>query len=177
MAELVEPIIAGRDIEVGYRAQVPYVKVKIFVDAAAEAAVIEQIDRALDQYVVARGPVDLADELLERWPHPQLHVVDQVTQLHLINRLFGAQRLRQERGVQTPEILFYSTHEPASVGSGFVLNYMADELHTELHLAKKVETDKRRLPFKLKLDSERGRRAAAEWAIWHGVKTLRAGSV
>ena len=173
VADLVEPLLSERDVEVGYRAQVPYVKVKIFVDPAVDAALIQGIERALEPWIVAHGTGDLADELLERWPHPELHVVDHVTRLNLINRLFEAQRARQEANRPTPDVLFFATHEPTDVGTGLVLNFSGDELHTELHALGRVRTDKRRMMFKMKLDSDRGRRAAAEWAIWHGVKTLR----
>ena len=175
VADLVEPLLVGHGVEVGYRAQVPYVKVKIFVDPEKHAGLITAVEAALEPWIVAHGTQDLADELLERWPHAELRVVDHVTRLNLINRLFEAQRVRLDAGTKTPEVLFFATHEPAHVHSGVVLNFSGDELHTELHLFGTVQTDKRRMPFKVKLDSERGRRAAAEWAIWHGVKTLRSG--
>ncbi|MGZ3723025.1 MAG: competence/damage-inducible protein A, partial [Bdellovibrionales bacterium] len=117
VAELVEKAIHGTGLEVGYRAAVPYVKVKVFADRtnAKHSDAVNKIEASLAPYIVARGLEDLAEELLKLWPRPELTVWDFVTDNHLSARLYSAQRdlgLKREKypslnvhAVQTSETL------------------------------------------------------------------------
>lgn len=166
IAELVEGVIAGQGIEVGYRAQVPYVKVKLFVDPAQHALVIPEMERVLAPFLVARGFDDLAEELLRRWPLPELHVFDDVTGGLLFTRLLK---------FKTPTYPKLALHATApGTGYGLTLGAREGNLITEVRLPRGTVTEERTLPFKITLASERGQRSAAEWAIWAAVKRLRA---
>jgi nicotinamide-nucleotide amidase len=166
VAELVEKVIAGQSLEVGYRAQVPYVKVKLYLNLGTHAGVIKSMDQVLAPYLVGRGTQDLAEELLQRWPVPELHIHDEVTEGLLSLRLLKA------KSTQIPRIGLHIS-APAA-GYGMFLSNKDGDLVTELRLPTGVITEQRTLPYKVPLASERGRRSAAEWAIWSCVKALRA---
>lgn len=176
VAELVEKAIAGHDVEVGYRAQVPYVKVKIFVDPVKSEKVIAEIDRVLAPFIVGRGLHDLADELLSLWPDPEMNVFDQLTGSVLAQRLFEA---RARAGAKGPQLQFHSGSKVLARGeSGLCIASKGETLVSNLvldvpGLPRSIQEEKV-LPYKTKLDSERGRRSAAEWAIWFAVRNLRA---
>jgi molybdenum cofactor synthesis domain-containing protein len=164
VAEKVEPAIAGRGIEVGYRAQVPYVKVKIFVTPSQKDAV-DAVENALKPWIVARGFEDLAEELLLAWPKPELRVADPVSGANLADRLFAAHAALIKRKAKIPELKF------ANHGAG------ALELASEgedLIVKTPWGTERKSLPYKLPLNSERGKRSAAEWAIWTALCALNA---
>lgn len=165
IAELVESVIAGEEIEVGYRAQVPYVKVKIYVDPVERAGVVAQIDAKLERFIVARGTEDLAEELLRRWPQPELTVFDPVTDTLLISRLLKA------KGEDGPRLALHASS--SETGYGIFTSYVDDDFVTEMRLPGRTERTRTTLPYKTALRSARGRRSAAEWVLWNCVKALR----
>jgi molybdenum cofactor synthesis domain-containing protein len=164
VAEKVEPTIAGRDIEVGYRAQVPYVKVKVYV-APSEKDVVEAIESALKPWIVARGLEDLAEQLLLAWPEPELKIADAITGVNLIDRLSAAHAALAKKKAKIPELIF------ANHGAGALeLSNEGEDLIVKTPWGSQRKT----LPYKLPLNSERGKRSAAEWAIWTALCALRA---
>ncbi|MBX3023148.1 MAG: competence/damage-inducible protein A [Bdellovibrionales bacterium] len=166
VAELVEATIKGLDLEVGYRAQVPYVKVKVYLDPHKDRAVVEGLEKVLAPFVVGRAFEDLAEELLQRWPLPDLHVCDALTERVLFERLLKAAPNRSPR-------LALDLSAPVH---GLVLRADGEEFVTEVRLPSGVHLERKILPYKLKLDSERGRRSAVEWAVWSAVRALRSQS-
>lgn len=169
VAEAVEPLIQGHDLEVGYRAQVPYVKVKLFVDPIKNKDLIELLEKTLEPWLVARGFDDLAEQLLLSWPKPELVVADQVTQEALMSRLLGAraQLVRQKR--HSPLLKFDSSAQKAD----FILSCVGEEFQVSVF---DQEAGRKVLPYKVSLNSERGRRSATEWSIWMALCALRARS-
>lgn len=175
IAELVEQVIAGLDIEVGYRAQVPYVKVKVFVDPFRQRDVVEKLDAALKAHLVGRGFEDLAEEFLTLWPETLLSVSDAVTDTVLIQRLLSARKSLRERNLHAPQLKF--TQEIGrNEGFGLSVRMTGEEFFTELVWSQGQVKGKKTLPYKVKLDSERGRRSAAEWILWQAVSALSASS-
>ncbi len=168
IAELVEPVLNGRGFEVGYRAQVPYVKVKIFADPNEDAQLLADIDQVLGRFVVARGNHDLATEFLLRWPSPVLEIEDHLTGIRLSQRMFET---RRAMGPDGPEIKACINH---SVGltQGLILSGQGDKFTVEIRLLDKTVRESMSLPYKLSLSSERGQRSAVEWSIWLAVKAL-----
>lgn len=164
VAEKVEPVIQGQGIEVGYRAQVPYVKVKVFV-SPAQKNIVDGIEAALKPWIVARGQDDLAEQLLREWPEPQMSIGDQVTGVGLLDRLFQAQAALQKRGEKIPTLNFSSTDK-----GNFLLTARGEEFCVRTPWGETTKT----LPYKLSLNSERGKRSAAEWAIWIALSASRA---
>ncbi len=178
VAELVEKAIEGSGIEVGYRAAVPYVKVKIYVDQnrADHKAIANQVEAALTPFLVGRGASDLAEELLSAWPRAVLTVADSVSGTFLIQRLFAAQKTLRERKMQAPRLIVHVTEDeapPAEVR----LTAVGEEFTTTISLrGGESASEKKTLPYRVVLGSERGKRSAAEWALWNCVKVLRASS-
>lgn len=170
VAELVEPLLAGQQIEVGYRAQVPYVKVKIFVDPQREANLIQKIDAALKPFLVATGSVDLAAELLRLWPASVLEIHDDVTGVLLTQRLFEVRRSMVQGGPELRARIGAS----GPLQSGLQLSAQGDEFSLEMIAQPLRVRETMTLPYKIKLASERGRRSACEWSIWLAVRALRA---
>ncbi len=171
VAELVEPLIAGSGIEVGYRAQIPYVRVKLFAHSDRHRDILARVGRVLAPSLVAAsvdgvtgGPShDLAEQLLELWPDPELRVMDEVSEGHLAQRLYSARR---------------SSHSKIAIriaDGGLRLTSSGDGFKAAIQTSRGSHDFEQKLPFKLALDSERGRRAAAEWALWLAVRALKSG--
>lgn len=171
VAELVEPLIKGAGIEVGYRAQIPYVKIKIFVERERERELVNKINEVLDPFVVVHGDIDLAEELLELWPTPVLEVGDSVSGALLTQRLFEGQRVRRS---QRPELRVSLGVCTSTTEEGIHLSARDDELTVKVTAPGISVREAMTLPYQTKLSSERGRRSAAEWSIWLAVKALRA---
>lgn len=171
VAELVESVISGRDIEVGYRAQVPYVKVKVYLDSKKQADVVSQIEQKLAPYLVGNGSEDLSEEFLKLWPQSDVWISDQVTSSVLIERLLGAWRALEAKQVKVAQPAFART---IKVDEGLIVTSEGNELVTQVNLGELRSIERKVLPYKVGLQSERGRRSAAEWALWHAVRALRA---
>jgi molybdenum cofactor synthesis domain-containing protein len=176
VAELVEPCLADANLEFGYRAAVPYVKVKVYVDRGnrEHQRRVEAVSAALAPYTVARQFEDLAEELLKLWPSPILHLHDSVCETFLLQRLFAARRALENRGERAPQLDLRTAPEAGpEVASGIVVSAMGEECTVVLNVDSRSRREIFTLPYKVPLLSERGRRSAAEWAIWSCLKTLR----
>ncbi len=170
IAELVEPILKNSEIEVGYRAQWPYVKVKIFVDPIEDREFIERVDQALSPFIVGRGSEDLAMQFIELWPGQRLRVLDRVSETELVTRLCSASKTKKNIEI---EFKIGSSSVDHEADFDLELSKQDGGFQIDLFLNQKKYSYKMTLPFKIPLDSERGRKAAAEWTMWFAVKTLR----
>lgn len=171
VAEKVEQVIAGRELEVGYRAQVPYVKVKVNL-LPAQMGIAPEIEKALGSWIVARGEEDLAEELLKNWPEAKLEVVDSLTDTGFLDRLFAARAILEKSGGKVPTIQFRSDGELSA--AGIKISADGEELVVETRSAKETSVKRKTLPYRLPLNSERGKRSAAEWAIWTALCAVNA---
>jgi nicotinamide-nucleotide amidase len=176
IAELVEPIVKGQDIELGYRAQVPYVKVKVFVDPVQQAQVVHQVDRVLAPFTVARGDRDMAQELMRLWPDATLHLEDEVTGAQLARRLLGAdhhEAMAISVGSQAARSIEALPGESRPIATpGIRVTASGESFTTEFFCRQGHFSETRTLPYRTKLTSERGKRSACEWAICFAVQTL-----
>ena len=162
VAEAVDEALGGRAFEVGYRAQLPYVKVKIHADPKANGDVVRAIEGALGSWLVARGTTDLARELLAKWPLSSMRVHDTVCGGNLFQRLLEA---RSDKTIE-----FHTT--AGLKGDGVEVTAFGETFQTRLRVNGKERVFHHALAFKLPLASERGRRSAAEWVIWHSLQGL-----
>jgi molybdenum cofactor synthesis domain-containing protein len=168
VAELVEKVIQGSGLEVGYRAQVPYVKVKLFADAEKHASILREMDSLLGPSQIADG-ADLGEEILTLWPEATITVLDNVSEGALAARLFKARHLLLQKSKKAARIQYSTDSTPAGLkilmdGDGFVVTVESSTLNF---------SERRILPYKIPLDSERGRRYATETALWLAVQALR----
>lgn len=185
VAEVVEPVLAGTGLEVGYRAQIPYVKIKVYADPKKHASVIANMENALAKWIVARDQNDLANELLDLWPNESLLVHDEVTDARFLQRLVDQKNgkvritftgsLSNSLAPQVARINERSSadHNSARTENAVQLSFEGERLKVSVTTTQKQFSETIALPFKLQITSERGKRSAAEWAIWTIVKNLR----
>jgi molybdenum cofactor synthesis domain-containing protein len=184
-AEVVEPVLAGSGLEVGYRAQIPYVKIKVYADPVKHADVISRLEGALSKWIVARDHDDLAAELLQHWPADSMKVIDEVTDSRFIQRLIDQKKpepvieysgLAVHGGplANNPTVSHFANHFQQALQTDCI-HIFADheELVVEMKTKSHSFTERLKLPFKVGLASDRGKRSAAEWALWAIVKNLR----
>lgn len=179
VAELVEAAIAGTGLEVGYRAAVPYVKVKVFADRtdAKHRKTLNEIEAALLPYVVGRGSEDVAEELLKVWSRPELTIWDFVTDNHIGARVYSAQRTLQQASEKYPHINIHSVQSTEALPAGapdIEIRRHGEEFIVTMNAGGKVVNERMLLPYKVSLSSERGKRSAAEWVLWLCFKTFKA---
>ncbi len=177
IAEMVEKCIAGSGLEVGYRAAVPYVKVKLYVDAAdmEHQRRADAVTRVLAPFLVGDGQVDLAEELLRLWPLKVLQVCDSLCEKYLVQRLYEARAAMVKQGAEPPELEFYlQPRTRPDFSEGLAVEASGENFTVTMIAGENFVREVKSLPYKLKLSSERGRLSAAEWAIWSCVKALRA---
>lgn len=173
VAEQVEPILAGKNLEVGYRAHFPYVKVKIFADEAKDEAVLQAM-RQLFPANQLPDHLDLAAEILRLWPTGQMRIRDEISDGQLAPRLFQA--LRSLKGeVHCPELFYVSgTATDGLYGEPQIsLLMQGNEYELRINTLALKGLDKRSPPFKLPLNSERGRRFATESALLYTYNLLK----
>ena len=169
VAELVEPVIAGHGIEVGYRATIPYVKVKVYVDplSASHQKVVQDIALRLSPFLLGENLDDLAQDLLRLWPESVLQIVDEVTEHQIVHRLFSAQPTKPIK------ILASVNHD----GEAHLrLKRAGEDCEMHFRLGSSHHREILKLPYRVKLESERGRRSATEYALWFFAKQLIASS-
>lgn len=178
VADLVEPVIAGSGLEVGYRAQVPYVKVKLYADASRHGAVLGRVEQVLAPSLVRASdgratfvginPPDLAELLLTEWPDPILRLNDEVSDGLLAQRLYSSRRKLLAKKASVPELRVEA--------GGLSLKTAGEKFVFAIESSTVKKSEERTLQFKIPLDSERGRRAACEWTLWLAVAALRESS-
>lgn len=173
VADIVDRVTLPHSIEVGYRATYPYVKVKAYLDAKnpVHADLEAEITEGLKKWLIGRGDDDLADAFLTHWPRETLTLVDEVTDTALSDRLVAAQRRLKEMGLRSPKLCLNIQQTPSSVPADVRLAISGESL--EVSSSDPTFREVVTLPFKVKLDSERGKRAAVEWALWSWVKRYR----
>lgn len=172
VAELVEKVIAGQGLEVGYRAAVPYVKVKLYLDLGLKAhqLIAGEIEKVLAPFIVGREMEDLADELLSLWPLPELEVWDMVTGDHLAQRLFSAQRKLYRKKSKAPHLSVHSIEAMGAVpadGAGIQVRQLGEEFIITMSAGGKIVNERKTLPYS-------GKRSVTEFVLWSCVKQLRA---
>lgn len=89
-AEVTEEVFKGSGILLGYRATVPYVKVKVWIPSAhpGASALIFKLDQKLKQWTVARGKEDIIQFWLEKIrPFKKVWILDPLTRGRMVQRL------------------------------------------------------------------------------------------
>jgi hypothetical protein len=149
------------------------------------ADVISRLEGALSKWIVARDHDDLAAELLQHWPADSMKVIDEVTDSRFIQRLIDQKKpepvieysgLAVHGGplANNPTVSHFANHFQQALQTDCI-HIFADheELVVEMKTKSHSFTERLKLPFKVGLASDRGKRSAAEWALWAIVKNLR----
>lgn len=91
IAAMVEPVIKGHDLEVGYRVHLPYVEFKVThrrSEKEKHAEVLRQIDQTLLTCTVARNGEDAAKALMTALrKYARIQIIDEVTGAVLLQRV------------------------------------------------------------------------------------------
>ncbi len=165
VAEVVEKVIEGSGLEVGYRAQVPYVRVKLYADASRHQEILDKMPTLFSGAYAGPGNIDLAEEFLKLWPQNEIRVWDDLADGLLFQRLFTARRNLMARKENAPMV--------AIGDNGLKLSREGEAFRVEVTAGSKTRDFRQVLPYKTPLDSERGRRSAAEWSLWLAIKSLK----
>jgi nicotinamide-nucleotide amidase len=109
VAEVVEEVLSGTGIRVGYRAHLPYVEVKIWFTAGGRSLAhqkITEIEGRLRPWFINRGEQDVADGLIDwigaqsrKAPGFYLKILDSATAGVLHNRITQRLKMRQLLGI------------------------------------------------------------------------------
>jgi molybdopterin-biosynthesis enzyme MoeA-like protein len=116
ISHLTEIAMTGSGLEIGYRAHLPYVEVKVSYAKSTEAKVspwLSRLEAALEPYTVLRDGADVAHLLTQKMTaYKNVLLVDELTGPHLLGRIFPhAQKLLREKK------LSYSTEFPGDESS------------------------------------------------------------
>ncbi len=101
---LVEPLVAGTGVEIGYRVHLPYLEIKISFYKSEQnklQPLIKKIDEVLQNYVVSRNGEDILQKLQPLIPTTEpLWICDPVTQGALLSRI---QHVRKQNWTYTTD--------------------------------------------------------------------------
>jgi nicotinamide-nucleotide amidase len=177
VAEKVEPLIDGLGLEVGYRASIPYVYLKLRGKKFSPKLSLA-VESALGAGIVGKAKHDFVEDLLEALQGQEVVFQDQVTRGFLSARLSTFFRQMPESKFRIEECW----NLPLNPGSskvtcgqillsddenGFDLTWRDDKRMHRHHFA---------LPFRYDVRSERGAKAAAEFALFHWWNWVKASS-
>ena len=177
-AEKVEEALRGQGLEIGYRADIPYVHVKVWIpDDLAEQPVIDKINDVIGEYTVATGagdPATVFAEALSPLSDHHLQFVDQLSGGELIARLGNLNVFA------THSVGFSSLAErDASREQAVLFSLDVDENHrvwARFHRTGRDATTQQLPdpPYNVDLSSPRARRYYAEQALHAWARMLRA---
>jgi molybdenum cofactor synthesis domain-containing protein len=168
VAETVEPLIKDLGIEVGYRASVPYVYLKLRGRKMTKG-IGGKIDQALGEAIVGRNKEDFAVSFLKGFGSDEILFQDQLTQGFLTVRLM---QLREKVPDCKIRIEQSWSDQPFTVTPPNtclqILKIEDDPFGVEITLRnnRRMHRTQVQLPFKLKVASERGRKSAVELALY-----------
>lgn len=168
VAEAIEPLIEKLNLEVGYRASVPYVHVKLR-GIKMTRELIAKVDAALKDSLVGKGKQDFAVEFFNSLQGEEILFQDQITRGILSARLSALHRQIPQAKIRLEECWngqsFYST---VAENCAQLIRVPDDPHSFEVTWRNKhrMMKSKIQLPYKIKVDSDRGARSATEWALY-----------
>lgn len=174
IAEIVEDVIKGSPIRIGYRAHVPYVEVKIWSrvsDYARVAPVIAALETRLAPWIVSRDKEDATDGLLALARQGMIYVADAATAGGLAERITARVReLKLDVPLNLRLETDFSGSSPRLSHSEAYLLIQKDSAANKWVLKMKIgqspeSTLEVTPPYNYKVDSERGRRFITEKAL------------
>lgn len=176
VAEKVEEALGGQNLEIGYRVDIPYVHVKVWIpDGRDEQALIGKVNQAIGSYTVGNGtgdPATVFAQALSLLPEHHLQFSDLLSGGELIGRLrdlkifaghsVAVANLAEERTPQDRTVLFsLAADDHERIWAGLQLG---EHAHTE-----RLQDP----PYHVDLSSRRPRRYYAEQALHAWARMLR----
>jgi nicotinamide-nucleotide amidase len=167
VAELIEPLIDGLDIEVGYRASIPYVHLKLR-GSDFTGKISGEIDQRLGSNIVSKGKKDFAQTFVESLEGKDILFQDQVTKGFLSARLTSFARKNPKLKFRLEECIDGKEMSPGKADIVAQVTKTDDPNAFQIiwRDKKNVQKATRSLPFKIAVDSERGAKSATEWALY-----------
>lgn len=176
-AEVSEEAIKDSELTIGYRASIPYVRVKLWLPWTMNARDKwkSRLENALKRWVVARGKEDILHAWIEVIENVKdVNINDGITAGRLAARIAGM----SERGISWPANLTVSSGGNGAKAGGDSLNFSltpgrtSSSFHCELKYQGKVITEELEIPFKTAVRSSRGALYASEWALQWSLKAM-----
>ncbi len=183
VAEVVERELKDSGWTIGYRATVPYVKVKVWVGdigSQVTALRLNSLRNALQKWTVAEDDQDILDFFYQKIVvHPRVTIFDNLTRGRLVSRLAESaqagrvwpNQLQVWTGVEQRS----QDHMKSAHDLTLSLQPLADDQEFQLEWALEDirEVKSVRLPFRIKAHSSRGALWATELALDWWRKNLR----
>lgn len=179
VAEVVEKTMSGSGFQLGYRANVPYVKVKVWAPVNSDSEPwLNKLDKALAPWLVGVGNTDPLETWLESLlKYDQVHILDYITQGRLASRIEGVREKRKDlqEGLKNMDIVIHLKpgenldHERLMQGScSFLLSPVAEgnRFVVRSRLGDNQLNVEKEMPHRLSLRSKRGRFYCTEEAIY-----------
>lgn len=175
VAEVVEELIKDSVLRVGYRANLPYIEVKLWyarADAEKATRALEAVESALREWIVNRDDEDAIDAIVGRASRAPIRIVDGATGGVLQERL--NQRLRDRRlldvvtdtKVETilgADVESKSAFAPEALGIRLYANAISNSWRVTIQFpGQKALVLEERPPFQYKVLSDRGRKYITE---------------
>lgn len=176
-AEASEEAVMGSGLTMGYRASIPYVRVKLWLPWAMgdRDKWKSKLENALKPWVVARGKEDLLHAWIAAIKSVEnVNINDGITAGRLASRIFGL----TDKKIPWPANLTVSTGGKGAEAGRDVLNFSlspgrgSSSFLCELKYQDKVKVEELEIPFKTAVQSPRGVMYASEWALRWCLKTM-----
>lgn len=174
IAEVVEKAIAKSDLTVGYRATVPYVIVKLWVPNDDVNKWQKKMAEVLKPWLILEGEGDTLHLLLDKLSEfKRIRILDGVTAGKLGARFEKALKFKKKWRSQEIELVSLlgairsdeNYREPADANYSVVIEDGTNRYRVSALIDSRAHSQTRELPYKLKVNQERGRIYICEDAI------------
>lgn len=168
VAEMVEPFVTEASLEVGYRASVPFVHVKLRGAEGIPSSVLQAMEDLFPERLVARHGQDFVkEELLPRMlSDGSILIEDEVTHGQMLMRLKKA----WPQSMPLDRCLYRTRISEEAFQDGWTGRLRrGDSEHDfkiDLTHGSRRYSDSLTLPFRGRVSSPRGQLSVVEWALW-----------
>jgi len=178
-AEKVEAAIGGQGLEIGYRAVIPYVHVKVWVsEDRAEQPIIDRVNEAIGEYSVATGTDDpgrVFPDALSKISDYKLMFADRLSNGQLVDRL------RDLDIFATRSVGFMNLSHTSTLDDSVALFVLEADEQGHVWASASVGGDTMREhlidpPYTVDLNNPRAQRYFAEQALHHWARFLQKNS-
>ncbi|MBX3041249.1 MAG: hypothetical protein KF789_11140 [Bdellovibrionaceae bacterium] len=159
---MMEPLVQGQNLEVGYRVHQPYVEFKISFPRSQQRkalSLVQKIEETLKPWTLVKDDQDLASLLTTKLKsHRKIFVVDEVTGSFLFQRMGSA--LFRESGIESVQF----ANRQSTFADGLLLQLVALE-ETRIRVSWNEKSTDIEAPMKSPMMAERRKQYFAEMAM------------